>query len=107
MLSYISSFNVKVIKLIVCNAVVFFQSDNSFKIWYNDMNIHIWHSPSEVAKVSVPSFLYVIQNNLLYLALSNLDATTYQVCYQLKILTTAVFSATMLKVRYIILKHCH
>lgn len=60
MLSHTPSFNVKVIKLIVCNAVVFFQSDNSFKIWYNEMNIHIWHSPSEVAKVSVPSFLYVI-----------------------------------------------
>jgi solute carrier family 35 (UDP-sugar transporter), member A1/2/3 len=63
------------------------------------MYLHIWKSPGEVAKVSVPSFLYVIQNNLLYLALSNLDAATYQVCYQLKILTTAVFSAVMLKVR--------
>ena len=54
----------------------------------------------EILKVSVPSFLYVVQNNLLYLALSNLDAVTYQVCYQLKILTTALFSATMLNRKF-------
>jgi UDP-sugar transporter A1/2/3 len=55
-----------------------------------------WMAPEEILKISVPSFLYVVQNNLLYLALSNLDAATYQVCYQLKIITTALFSATML-----------
>ena len=33
----------------------------------------------ETLKVSVPSFLYTIQNNLLYVALSNLDAATFQV----------------------------
>ncbi len=33
----------------------------------------------ELVKISVPSVLYTIQNNLLYVALSHLDAATFQV----------------------------
>lgn len=47
-------------------------------------------------KLSIPAILYVIQNNLQYVAASNLDVATFQVTYQMKILTTAAFSVLLL-----------
>ncbi|KAF9246331.1 nucleotide-sugar transporter [Melanogaster broomeanus] len=52
---------------------------------------------SDCWKLSIPAILYVIQNNLQYVAATNLEAATFQVSYQMKILTTAAFSVLLLR----------
>jgi UDP-galactose transporter len=47
-------------------------------------------------KTAIPAMLYTMQNSLQYIAAGNLDAATFQVTSQLKILTTAVFSVFLL-----------
>lgn len=90
-------FVMEVMKLIICLLVVAVQSSGAL---FRELYVHVVQSPMEIAKLTVPSLLYTIQNNLLYLALTNLDAATYQVCYQLKILTTALFSALLLQRKF-------
>ena len=87
-------------KLAICLAMVARDAGGTAKGLADQLRTHVVASPGEVLRLSVPSLLYTVQNNLLYLALTNLDAATYQVCYQLKILTTAVFSALMLGRRF-------
>jgi len=50
----------------------------------------------ETLKVSVPSLLYTVQNNLMFYSLLKLSAAVQQVTYQLKILTTAILSVVIL-----------
>lgn len=60
------------------------------------LRVEVAEKPREMAKLMVPALLYTMQNNMLYVALRNLDAATYSVCYQTKILTTALFSVILL-----------
>ncbi|KAI0518034.1 nucleotide-sugar transporter-domain-containing protein [Xylaria bambusicola] len=47
-------------------------------------------------KLAIPAMLYTLQNTLQYRAVENLDPVHYQVILQLKILTTAIFTVTIL-----------
>ncbi|MBW0506961.1 hypothetical protein O181_046676 [Austropuccinia psidii MF-1] len=71
---------------------------NSIPVW-----CHIYqHLHSSIFSprwwlLSIPAILFVIQNNLQYLAASNLSVPLFQITYQLKILTTAICSVFLLK----------
>lgn len=85
----------EVVKVATCFGVIYLTS-GGWKPFIRTINVELISKPAELLKLAVPSLLYTVQNNLLYAALSNLDSATYSVCYQLKILTTAVFSVLML-----------
>ncbi|EPB80428.1 putative UDP-galactose translocator [Ancylostoma ceylanicum] len=92
----------EIVKMVTCILVLFYNHGWRFSSFQSELYSEVIQKRSETLKVAVPAVLYVIQNNLLFLALSKLDAATYQAClqevvtYQLKILTTALFSVTML-----------
>ena len=47
----------------------------------------------------LPAALYAVQNNLQYVAASNLEPAVFQLLYQMKLLTTAFFSVVLLRRR--------
>ncbi|KAJ8040850.1 UDP-N-acetylglucosamine transporter [Holothuria leucospilota] len=88
----------EVLKILACLILVFGgEGSMDCAKFLTILNTQILQRPLDTLKLAIPSGLYTIQNNLLFVALSNLDAATYQVTYQLKILTTAMFSVLLLQ----------
>ncbi|MEE6517345.1 hypothetical protein FKM82_027512 [Ascaphus truei] len=85
------------LKIVVCVLLVYKDQSCSFRAFIQVLHDEIINKPMETLKLAIPSGIYTLQNNLLYVALSNLDAVTYQVTYQLRIITTALFSVSMLQ----------
>lgn len=63
---------------------------------------HVIQKPLDALKVAVPSFLYLIQNTLIYSALANLTVPVFQVTNQGKLVATALLSVIILERRYTI-----
>ncbi|XP_048452950.1 CMP-sialic acid transporter-like [Rhincodon typus] len=85
----------EVIKLILSLGMLI-RDSGSLSRMLSALQEHILRSPKELLKLSVPSLVYAVQNNMAFVALSNLDAAVYQVTYQLKIPSTALCTVFML-----------
>lgn len=89
----------ELVKLFTCLLIVFHAEGKDTQRFVASLHRTIIQNPVDTFKICVPSFVYIVQNNLLYLSASHLDAATYQVTYQLKILTTALFAVGILRKR--------
>ena len=54
---------------------------------------------TNLVRIAVPAICFSVQNNILYVALSNLDPLLFQITYQIKTLLTALFSVCLLRRR--------
>lgn len=91
--------------LLVCETMKFFLSLGLEYVFTDgqlmrSIKENIFDAPLDALKIIIPSLLYLVQNSLLYIALSNLTAPMFQVTYQSKLLTTAIVSVIMLQRRY-------
>ncbi|XP_040206012.1 CMP-sialic acid transporter [Rana temporaria] len=85
----------EVIKLSV-SVVILGKETGSVSRLISSLKENVLESPMEMMKLAIPSLVYALQNNMAFLALSNLDAAVYQVTYQLKIPCTALCTVLML-----------
>lgn len=97
---------VELLKLILCVFKVALDSRSSAcsgasackSSWWAHIKYEvITRNPLEFAQISVPAALYAVQNNVNFAALSRLDPPVYQLLYQLKVITTALFSVCLLR----------
>jgi len=64
-----------------------------------EVALGLLRDPKNSLVVAPVAFLYLLQNNILYVALRNLSAPIFQVCYQTKLVTTALLSVMMIEGR--------
>lgn len=69
----------ELLKFIICYFLVLRGNGWSTSDTHKQLYLEIITKYKETIKVSVPSFLYTVQNNLLFISLSYLDAATYSV----------------------------
>uniref|UniRef100_F1L447 UDP-galactose translocator 1 n=1 Tax=Ascaris suum TaxID=6253 RepID=F1L447_ASCSU len=90
----------EIVKLLITIFFLFHTNNSSFSEFKKCISEEFIGKPVDLIKMSVPSIVYAIQNNLDFIALSNLDAGTYQVTAQLKVVTTAIFMMLILGRRF-------
>jgi len=74
-----------------------FDSDRSLSKYPLVLFEKIFVNWADTLQLAVPGGIYFFQNTILVFALSKLDSVTFQISYQLKILTTALFTVVVLK----------
>jgi UDP-sugar transporter A1/2/3 len=69
----------EVVKFLLCLLLLLWQRQGSLGLAATAFRSEVVDRPQETLRLAVPALLYTLQNNLLILALTNLDAATYQV----------------------------
>ncbi|OZC08690.1 UDP-galactose transporter [Onchocerca flexuosa] len=90
----------EVIKTIITLFFIFQFNNYDVKEFARCIRKEYFGKPKDLLKMTFPSIAYTLQNNLDFVALSNLNAGIYHITTQLKIVTTAVFMMIILGRRF-------
>jgi len=94
-LATVAVFMAEAFKLPFCIAMTAWSCGGPTKVW-GVLRTEICEMWTDALKCAVPAVAYTLQSNLLFVALANLDAPTYQITYQTKTIFTALFSRLLL-----------
>ena len=65
---------------VLASLLILLLQKGSVRDWLHFLYSSIIGQPFDTLKLSIPALIYTVQNNLQYIAISNLDAATFQVC---------------------------
>ena len=80
-------------------ACYFIDANGSYTTFRELVQIELLNNKIDWLKLTIPSLLYTLQNSIQYFSMSLLSAPVFQVLYQMKIITTALFSVVILQKR--------
>ncbi|KAL4003054.1 UDP-galactose translocator 1 [Acanthocheilonema viteae] len=90
----------EVIKMIITLFFIFQLSNYNVKEFTRCLKKEYFGKPKDLLKMAFPSIAYALQNNLDFVALSNLNAGIYHITTQLKVVSTAIFMIIILGRRF-------
>ncbi|KAL3982823.1 UDP-galactose/UDP-N-acetylglucosamine transporter srf-3 [Acanthocheilonema viteae] len=92
----VAVFFTEVLKLITCLLFIIYE-EKGVSSMLGLVKQEVFYNSKDTFKVCIPAVIYIIQNNLFYVAASHLEVAAYMVTAQLKIFTTAIFAVIILK----------
>ncbi|VUZ42099.1 unnamed protein product [Hymenolepis diminuta] len=95
----------EVVKFIVCVGLVWLvEEKGSIRGFFSNIHTNLLTDWRDNLLIGVPGVIYAVQNNLVYIAVSHLNPSVFQVTYQMKVFTTVIFFRLILH-RVLTFKH--
>ncbi|KAF4324848.1 hypothetical protein G195_001813 [Phytophthora kernoviae 00238/432] len=97
---------VETLKFVLCYLMLLKTKRGDLKASLHTLRIEVFADKTGLTKMAVLAFLYALQNMFALVAYDYVDVATYQIVYQLKIITTAMFMIVLLHRRFSVVQWC-
>jgi len=97
---------VEVLKFVLCFLVVLKVKHGNMLAALQSLREEVFYDTKGIKKMVVLAVLYAMQNIVALFAYDYVDVATYQIVYQLKIITTAMFMIVLLNRRFSTVQWC-